>query len=197
VSSDADLAKRILERDAHAFEVLLETHQGAILRHLTRITHDDTAAQDLVQETFLRVWTRTAQWDGRGSLKAWLYRIATNLALNHLRTVRRRREEPLGHHGDPDLDEEDRLPAWLVDSATPGPGAVVERAEEHERLQRLVHALPDDKRALLRLVHEMEMTVRDAAAELGIPEGTAKSRLHYAKQRLAHDWQATEGTWEE
>ena len=197
MSSDADLAKRILERDVHAFEILLERHQGAILRHLTRITHDDTAAQDLVQEAFLRVWTRTAQWDGRGSFKAWLYRIATNLALNHLRTVRRRREEPLGHEGDPDPDEGDRVPAWLVDSAVPGLGTVVERAEEHERLRRLVHALPDNKRALLRLVHEMEMTVRDAAAELGIPEGTAKSRLHYAKHRLARDWQATEGMWEE
>jgi RNA polymerase sigma-70 factor (ECF subfamily) len=197
VSSDADLAKRILERDAHAFELLLERYQGAILRHLTRLTHDDTAAQDLVQETFLRVWTRTAQWDGRGSFKAWLYRIATNLALNHLRTVRRRREEPLGHGGDPDLDEGDRPPAWLADSEVPGLDAGLERAEERERLRRLVRALPDSKRALLRLVHEMEMTVRDAADELGIPEGTAKSRLHYARQRLARDWQATEGTWEE
>ena len=197
MSSDADLAKRILERDAHAFEILLERHQGAIQRHLNRITHDATTAQDLVQEAFLRVWTRTAQWDGRGSFKAWLYRIATNLALNHLRTVRRRREEPLGHEGDPDLDEGDRGPAWLADSAVPGLDAVLERSEDLERLRRLVRALPDNKRALLRLVHEMEMTVRDAADELGIPEGTAKSRLYYAKQRLARDWQATEGMWEE
>ena len=74
---------------------------------------------------------------------------------------------------------------------------MLERSEDLERLRRLVHALPDSKRVLLRLVHEMEMTVHDAAAELGIPEGTAKSRLHYAKQRLARDWQATEGMWEE
>ena len=197
MSSDADLVRRVLARDAHAFEVLLERYQEAIQRHLRRITHDDAAAQDLVQEAFLRVWTRTAQWDGRGSFKAWLYRIATNLALNHLRTVRRRREEPLAHEGDPELDEGDLLPAWLTDSALPGPDAVVEQTEEHERLRRLVDALPDSKCVLLRLVHELEMTVRDAADELGIPEGTAKSRLHYAKRRLARDWQAVETPWEE
>jgi len=196
MSSDADLAKRILERDALAFEIVLERYQGVIQRHLSRITHDDAAAQDLVQEVFLRVWTRTAQWDGRGSFKAWLYRIATNLALNHLRTVRRRREEPLAHESDPDPDEGVLAPAWLADSAA-GPDALLERVEEHERLWRLVDALPDSKRVLLRLVHEMEMTVHDAAVELGIPEGTVKSRLHYAKQRLARDWQAIEGGWEE
>jgi RNA polymerase sigma-70 factor (ECF subfamily) len=192
--SDGDLVKLILERDAHAFETLFERYGEMIRRHIRRITGDDATAQDLLQEAFLRVWTRAAQWDGRGSFKAWLYRIATNLALNHLRTVRRRRELPLDIEDDWDEDEGDLVPAWMADVSALGPDAAIEMAEEREQFQRLVHALPDEKRAVFRLVHEMEMTIRDAADELGIPEGTVKSRLHYAKKRLARDWQARDTT---
>jgi RNA polymerase sigma-70 factor, ECF subfamily len=191
VSSDRDLVDQILERDAHAFEALLARYREPIRRHLLRFTRDDAAAQDLVQEVFLRVWTRAAQWDGRGAFKAWLYRIATNLALNHLRTLRRRHEQPLEIEDD-DEDEGDLVPAWMVDASALGPDAAVETTEEWERIRRLIDTLPDAKREVFRLVHEMEMTVRDAADELGIPEGTAKSRLHYAKKRLARDWQEME-----
>jgi RNA polymerase sigma-70 factor (ECF subfamily) len=194
MSSDGDLVELILERDAHAFETLFGRYGEMIRRHLRRITSDDAAAQDLLQEAFLRVWTRAAQWDGRGSFKAWLYRIATNLALNPLRTVRRRRELPLDVEDDWNEDEGDLVPAWMADASALGPDAAIEMAEEREQFRRLVHALPDEKRTVFRLVHEMEMTIRDAADELGIPEGTVKSRLHYAKKRLARDWQARDAT---
>ena len=69
--------------------------------------------------------------------------------------------------------------------------------EQHEQVQHLVSRLPTEKRTVFRLVHELEMTVRDAAEQLGIPEGTAKSRLYYARKQLAHDWQALETPWEE
>jgi RNA polymerase sigma-70 factor (ECF subfamily) len=190
MSSDRDLVKRVLERDAHAFEMLLERYEDLIRRHVWRFTHDDAAAQDLAQEAFLRVWTRAAQWDGRGSFKAWLYRIATNLALNHLRTLRRRRETPLEGEEDWDEDEGDLVPAWMIDASALGPDVAAELAEERAQVRRLVDRLPDEKREVFRLVHEMEMTIRDAADELGIPEGTAKSRLHYARKRLASDWRA-------
>jgi RNA polymerase sigma-70 factor (ECF subfamily) len=90
--SDRDLIKRIGQRDTSAFETLFDRYEEMMHRHLVRFVRHDAPAQDLVQEVFLRVWTRGEQWDGRGTFKAWLYRVATNLALNHLRTVRRRRE---------------------------------------------------------------------------------------------------------
>jgi RNA polymerase sigma-70 factor (ECF subfamily) len=187
--SDQDLARRVLERDDRAFEALFERYGEMIRRHLARIVRDDAAAQDLVQEVFLRVWTRAEQWDARGPFKAWLYRIATNLALNHLRTVRRRREQPLEAPADWDEEgEESTMPAWVIDASAPRPDAVVELVERRELLRRLVGQLPDDKRQVIRLVHEMELSLRDAADELGIPEGTVKSRLHYAKRRLAREW---------
>jgi len=191
--SDQYLMERVCERDARAFEALFERYGEQIRRHLARITRDDAAAQDLVQETFLRVWTRAEQWDGRGSFKAWLYRIATNLALNHLRSVRRRREQPLNAPDElADDEEENSIPAWMIDDSALGPDVILELAERRERLRRLVGRLPDEKREVVRLVHEMELSMRDAADELGVPEGTVKSRLYYAKKRLAREWRDQE-----
>ncbi len=187
--SDQDLVQRILERDAHAFEAIFERYAETIRRHLARLVENDVAAQDLVQETFLRVWTRAEQWDGRGSFAGWLYRIATNLAFNHLRSMRRRREQPLEEAlAAEDEAEQDYLSAWMMDPS-PGPDAAFESIEQHEQFRHLVQGLPEDKRDVLYLVHEMEMSIQAAADELGIPEGTAKSRLHYAKKRLAREWQ--------
>ncbi len=194
MSSDQDLVERIREQDAHAFETLFERYGEMMRRHLARFVRDDAAAQDLVQEVFLRVWTRAEQWDGRGSFKAWLYRIGTNLALNHLRSLRRRREQPLDIPDDraDDDDEETTVPAWMIDAAALGPDTVLELAERRERLRRLIGRLPEEKREVFRLVHEMELSMRDAADELCIPEGTVKSRLYYAKRRLAREWRDVE-----
>lgn len=70
--SDSDLMARVRGGDAGAFELLFEHYGAQIRRHLARFVHADAPAQDLLQEAFLRVWTRGEQWDGRGSFKAWL-----------------------------------------------------------------------------------------------------------------------------
>jgi RNA polymerase sigma-70 factor (ECF subfamily) len=114
-----------------------------------------------------------------------------------LRTVRRRREQPLYREREGGEVEDEDVPAWIADDAALGPGAAVERSERLAEMRRLVDELPQGKRELVRLVDELEMTVRDAALQLGIPEGTAKSRLHYARRRLARQWQDLESTWEE
>ena len=90
--SDQDLMRRVQERDAGAFETLFSRYREPLRRHRARTVRDDAAADDLAQELFLRVWTRAEQWDGRGAFKAWLFRIAANIALNHLRSVRRREQ---------------------------------------------------------------------------------------------------------
>ena len=179
----------VRERDAAAFELLFARYRERVARHLSGVVRDEGAAGDLAQEVFLRVWTRAEQWDGRGSFRAWLFRIATNLALNHLRTVRRRREQPLEIAPDPVSEEDDaRVPAWMIDAATLGPEAALELAEEQRRLRRLVEQLPEEKREVLQLVHEAEMELREVAAALSIPEGTVKSRLHHARRQLAREW---------
>jgi RNA polymerase sigma-70 factor (ECF subfamily) len=187
--SDSDLIKRILEHDEAAFSQLFDRYDEPIRRHVAGIVHSRAEVQDVVQEAFLRVWTRAEQWHGQGTFKAWFYRIATNLALNHLRTVRRRREQPLNL---PDTQQEDEgfVPAWLIDASTPGPDVALEWREQQTVLRELVGRLSEEKREVFRLVHEMEMSIRGAADELDIPEGTVKSRLYYAKKQLAREWHA-------
>ena len=129
------------------------------------------------------------RWQGV-SIMAWLYRIATNLAFNHLRTVRRRREQPLEiTEATTEVDESDFVPAWVIDGSALGPDQLLEMAEQQVIFHKLVESLSAEKQAVFRLVHTLEMTTADAAEELGIPEGTVKSRLHYAKKHLAEGWQ--------
>ena len=86
--TDLTLLQRVTRGDADALEQLYERHGGALERHLQGMVRDAAAADDLLQEVFLRVWERAAQFSGSGTPRSWLYRIASNLALNHLDAVR-------------------------------------------------------------------------------------------------------------
>ena len=188
---DRALVERVAAGDAEAFEALFARYADAVRRHVGRMVRYGGAADDLAQEAFLRVWTRAEQWDGRGSFRGWLFRIATNLALNHLRSVRRRRQQSLELPAPEPLSDEDDeplAPAWMIDASALGPDAIVEAAEQRDLYRRLVDRLPDDKREVFRMAHEAEMPLREIAESLGIPEGTVKSRLHHARRRLADEW---------
>lgn len=198
LESDQELIERIQERDATAFETLFARYSEAIRRHAARMVRDENAAEDIVQEVFLRVWTCAEQWDNQGEFRAWLFTIARNLALNHLRTVQRRRQQSLEIPAD-EIDEEDEspIPSWLIDTASLGPDAMLEQVEQYELLRRLVDELPEEKREAIRLFYETEMGIREIAFTLGIAEGTVKSRLHYATKRLAQKWKEIAIEWED
>jgi len=187
METDRDLIQRIRNRDESAFQVFLERHEPAIRGCLGQIVRDNAAVEDLFQEVCLRIWTRAHQCEGRGSVAGWLARIATNLALNHLRSRRRRRERPLVVRRDAGEDEPS-APGWLVDLSSLGPDALLEAEEQRASLDRLMDDMPEQKREVLRMAHEHEMNMREIAEALGVPEGTAKSRLHYATRRLAEAW---------
>ncbi len=190
--SDEDLIALVQAQQPEAFDLLYERYANAVRVRLDRIVRDPAAAEDLLQEVFLLVWQRAEQWKAQGSFKGWLFRIATNQALNHLRWSRRRPEEPLRPPVNPETEEELDAPAWMVDSASLGPDAALEAVEQRNRLQRIFQELPEEKRLVFELVHQYELSLREAADELGIPEGTAKSRLHYARQQMRAEWQAGE-----
>jgi RNA polymerase sigma-70 factor, ECF subfamily len=192
--SDQELMAQVRMGDASAFEALCDRYSSLLRRHLLRMLRDADSAEDQLQETLLRVWTHAAQWDGRGTPRAWLFRVATNLALNHVRTIRRRRQQPLEIPPDPDEPEQEvEVPSWMIDTVSLGPDAALELAERYALLRRLLADLPDEKREVLRLIHNDELEIGEVARTLGIPPGTVKSRLHYATQRLARAWREAEG----
>ena len=187
--TDEYLLGRIGEHDAEAFETLLIRYQESVRGHLLRTVRDPNTAEDLTQEVFLRVWTRGEQWNGHGPFRVWLLRVATNLALNYLRTVRRRRECPLELPAESTDDESaPRIPDWMIDRANASPERALEQGERRRQLQHLVAELPREKREVFRMVFDAEMEIRDVAETLGVPPGTVRSRLHYIRKRLAREW---------
>ena len=193
--SDRELIDGISARDESACQELFERYGQTLRRHLVRMLRDPAGADDLLQEVLLRVWNHPRQWRDAGSLQSWLFRIATNLALNHIRTLGRRRQH-LIDVSDQDLEEEGVVPGWLVDEAALGADAVVEKEEERRLVRGCMDTLSEDKREVLRLVYDAEMDVREVASELAIPEGTVKSRLYHARRELARRWQDIEKEWQ-
>ena len=198
MASDSELVARVCERDTEAFEELSIRYRELIYRHIFATIRDGDATEDVVQEVFLRVWTHIEQWNNQGSFKAWLFRIATNSALNYLRTLRRRKQQPLERLTDPlDEDDESSIPEWMIDHALPAPDIVLEQGERSRLLQQLVSDLPTEKREVFRLVYDAQMEMKSVAQTLGIPEGTVKSRLYYTNKRLAQAWCDATKEWED
>jgi RNA polymerase sigma-70 factor, ECF subfamily len=180
--TDMNLIMRMTSGDDAAFDELFRRHFSGVRSRILRIVHDAAAAEDLVQEVFLRLWTRSFQWQGIGSLAGWLNRIAINLSLNHLRTAKRIRvvSEPVTVNED---GEED-TPGIPADTASLRPDRMLERVETAAHLQSLLDRLPMSQQTVIRMVHEAEMDIEEVAVKLKIPPGTVKSRLHYARVKI-------------
>jgi RNA polymerase sigma-70 factor (ECF subfamily) len=173
-----ELIRRIRSGDEAALEDLIAENSPVLRAHLARYVAP-ADADDLLQELWLRVWERARKWDGRGRPLAWLLAIATNLALNHLRS--RRNVAPL------EAFQEEEIPDVAMlgcDAIVPGPE---EQALWRERLGRVREAmaqLPLEKQEALRLVRIQGYRLEEAARILEIPLGTLKSRLHHAHRLL-------------
>ena len=195
--SDKELVRGVGRGEQEAFAVLFERYRAVVHSHLARIIRDATAADDLTQEVFLRLWRHAEQWKGQAAFRSWLLRIATNLAFNHLRTVKRRREQPIQFAPSPEEDEEESsVPSWMVDASTDGPDEALERSERLNLLHRLVEQLPEEKQEVVHLIYDAHMETREVAEELGIPEGTVKSRIHHARRQIARSWRELDSEWE-
>ena len=149
---------------------LYTEHAGALLRYALRLTGDRARAEDVVQETLLRAWQHPHVFDdSERSPRAWLYRVARNIIIDEQRTSRFRREVSA-----PDgSDEFEQRGPDEVDAA-------LDRLLIAEALTRL----SPEHRAVVRRSYYLGWTTAQIADDLQIPEGTVKSRLHYAMHAL-------------
>jgi RNA polymerase sigma-70 factor (ECF subfamily) len=160
--------------DSAAFGVLVERYQQAAFRTAWLLLRDSHAAEDVAQEAFVRAYRQLSTFRREEAFRPWLLRIVHNLALNEIRS-RKRRGGML-----------DRLRIATPRVAEEPPHRQVEAADESSQLLRAIDELPEDDRIVLHLRYFMELPEREIAATIGRPAGTVKSRLHRASQRLRH-----------
>lgn len=182
VISDRELWIAAVENaDSEAFGVLFERHGRAVYNHLFRRCADWATAEDLTSVVFLEAWRKRHRVQlERESALPWLLGVATNVALNHRRSLRRYRAAlsrlPRPEAGAPSSTGVDDVAADVVDRAA---------AESDMRLiLRFVERLPERERQVLELCSWDGLSYAEAAAALGVPVGTVRSRLSRARGRL-------------
>ena len=182
-SSDEALITLFREGRPDAFEALVNRYEKRLFNYIRRMVSSAADAEDLFQETFLRVYRHLDRFRTSGSFRAWVYRIATNVCKDLLRRRRRRGEVPLERG--PDSAE-----AGLMDrleSPNPGPDAQAQGAELAERLEAALDRLPVKHRAVFLMARYDNMPYDAIAKTLHIPVGTVKSRMNKAVHTLLAD----------
>jgi RNA polymerase sigma-70 factor (ECF subfamily) len=184
--TDLLLVERLRAGDTSALEALMTSHGSRVYRVARGITGDDRDAEEVVQDVFLTVFQKIATFESRAAIGTWMYRMATNAALNKRRGKRRTTEVALEKH----------LPVFAGDGHRSGereylladwsglPDAELMSAERRALLSRALAALPERYRAVVML-RDVEELSNDATAEiLGESVGAVKSCLHRARMAL-------------
>lgn len=166
------LVERCRQGDLGAFEAIYRTHAGRLYSLARRMAGNPSDAEDLLQEIFLAAHRKIDSFRGDSALGTWLYRLATNLCLDHLRSRAVKAGQMTGA-----LDDQ-------VGLADAGSRRLAERTVTKMDLERAIAQLPDGCRAAF-VLHDIEgLEHREVAEMLGIAEGTSKSQVHKARLRL-------------
>lgn len=178
VSKDADLVARTQDGDLRAFEVLYNRYKGPIYRTALAITHQHEAAEEILQDCFLRAYRHIGRVDDRAPLSAWLHRIAVNLSYNWL--TRRRFF----------LTSLEDVVDQLVSGPVVSPDRALERGELQQIIQEAIEGLEFKHRVVIILFYLQGFSLADIAYIIDCPVGTVKSRLYYARENLRRQLEA-------
>ncbi len=184
IQIDSDLMLRVKDGEIECFEFLLERHRTPLVHFLYRMVHNHAVAEELAQEVFLRVYCSRASYKPSAKFTTWLYRIATNLALNWLRDKRHERMQE-------SLDAVTLLGfRRQMADRTPSVHSSLLKREYMEEIQQAVAALPDRQRAAVLMHKYDEMDYWQIAEAMGCSMTTVKALLFRAyttlRTRLAH-----------
>ncbi len=172
-ASDALLAARLAAGDDLALAEAYDACSASVYAVAARVTGDASAAQDVVQDVFVQLWTRPERYDpGVAPLRAYLMVLARSRAVDAVRSDSRRLARQERHH---------RL---AVDPPAPSPGDEVAAREAARLVREAVGRLPAEQRQLVELAYFHGKSYREVAAAAGVPEGTAKSRIRTALAAL-------------
>ena len=170
-TSDKALIARIASGDRLAMQVLFARHHVRIYRFVLRLVRDQWKAEDLISEVFLDVWRQADRFERRSTVSTWLLAIARFKALSALR---RKPEEG--------LDEDAALE---IEDLADNPEVTLEKKDRSAVIRKCLMGLSAEHREIIDLVYYHEKSVEEVAKIVGIPENTVKTRMFYARKKLA------------
>lgn len=178
---DAQVMLRVRDGDDSAFNYLVERYRRAMISFMFRMVHNAAVAEELAQEVFLRVYRSRASYSADAKFTTWLYRIATNLAMNHARDNKHERPEEKAS-----LDETDEETGLTLDLADDRPNVEQEilRRERLRAIRKHVDALPERQRMAVLMHKYQELDYRQIAETLHLSESATKSLLFRAYETL-------------
>jgi RNA polymerase sigma-70 factor (ECF subfamily) len=176
--TDAAIVARARAGDADAYRVLVERHSRALFRLAFRMTGNESDAEDVVQESFLRAYRQLGKFDERASFGTWLYRIAANCSLDLVRSRKRRSEQMAP------ADEEMENPILNLPAHDPTPERSALSTEVRERVAEAMNDLSATERTAFVLRHFEGMCIEDVSRVLECQPGAAKHSVFRAVQKL-------------
>jgi RNA polymerase sigma-70 factor (ECF subfamily) len=176
-SNTRQIALALRQRNAIFLEQLVEQYQYRLIRYLIYLLGRRDGVDDLVQETWLRVLERGSSYDGRSRFEPWLFTIARNLAIDHMR---KRRIFSLDANPDGEWDPAVQMPA----SNAPSPFALAARTEDAGRLADALEALEPIYREALLLRFQEDLSLQEMSAVVGAPVATVASRIYRGLRTL-------------
>jgi RNA polymerase sigma-70 factor (ECF subfamily) len=170
-TSDEALVLSIATGDKQALQVLFGRHNVRVYRFVLRFLNDEAAAEDLVSEVFFDVWRQASRFEARSQVSTWLLAIARNKALSALR--RRSTEE---------LDDE---VAEFIEDPADNPEVTMHKKQRSSILADCLTQLSAAHREIIDLVYYHEKSIDEVAEIIGVPQNTVKTRMFYARKRIA------------
>jgi RNA polymerase sigma-70 factor (ECF subfamily) len=170
-TSDDLLIGRIAQGDRLAMQVLYGRYHVRVFRFGLRLVRDEQIAEDLISDVFLDVWRQAGKFEGRSAVSTWLLAITRFKALSALRKRR-----------DAELDEDT---ANAIKDLSDDPEVTVQKKDTGAALRKCLTALSPEHREIVDLVYYHEKSVEEVATIVGIPENNVKTRLFYARRKLA------------
>lgn len=166
--ADAAALARVAAGDQQAYRALVDRHLSAVYGLGVRMLGDESLAEDMAQEAFLRLWRQAGRWRPEAQVKTWLYRVAHNLCIDLLR----RRPDTV------EVDPE------IAAHPAAGPASILARRQTVDRVEAAIAGLPERQRTALTLAHQMELGNMAAAEIMGISVEALESLLGRARRSL-------------
>jgi RNA polymerase sigma-70 factor (ECF subfamily) len=190
---DRALVEATLDGDEDAYGRLVEKYERALHYYLKRLVREEHVLEDLVQESFIKAFEALGSYSPQYAFSTWLYRIAKNHTIDHLRKRRlptRSIDRPVRTRG-----REGDAPSHQIPDRTYRPDDHIVKDQRRSIIQEAIDALPEKYRRVIELRHQEELSYKEIAEELDRPLGTVKAHLYRARERLNKHLRSKRGTF--